>query len=98
MTKHGAAGRGPSRDAVTMTDRRKQVLILGGGFGGIYTARHLEKLLDPDEADIQIVNQENYWVYQPMLPEVISSSIGITDVVSPIRRLCPRIPSGDARS
>ena len=73
-----------------MTDRRKQVLILGGGFGGIYTARHLEKLLNLDEVSIQIVNQENYWVYQPMLPEVISGSIGITDVVSPIRRLCPR--------
>jgi NADH dehydrogenase len=70
--------------------QRKQILILGGGFGGIYTARHLERILGPDQADIQIVNQENYWVYQPMLPEVISSSIGITDVVSPIRRLCPR--------
>lgn len=69
---------------------RKQILILGGGFGGIYTARHLERILNPDEVSLQLVNRENYWVYQPMLPEVISSSIGITDVVSPIRRLCPR--------
>jgi len=70
--------------------QRKQILILGGGFGGIYTARHLERLLRDGEADVQLINQENYWVYQPMLPEVISGSIGITDVVSPIRRLCPR--------
>jgi NADH dehydrogenase len=69
---------------------KKRILILGGGFGGIYTARQLEKILKPEEASIQLVNQENYWVYQPMLPEVISSSIGITDVVSPIRRLCKR--------
>jgi len=68
----------------------KQILILGGGFAGVYTARTLEKLLRPDEADITLVNRENYWVYQPMLPEVISGSIGLTDVVSPIRRLCPR--------
>jgi len=68
----------------------KRVLILGGGFAGVYTARMLERLLKPHEADITLVNRENYWVYQPMLPEVISGSIGLTDVVSPIRRLCPR--------
>jgi NADH dehydrogenase len=68
----------------------KQVLILGGGFAGVYTARCLEKLLRPEEASITVVNRENYWVYQPMPPEVISGSIGLTNVVSPIRRLCPR--------
>src|SRR5882757_3479530 len=68
----------------------KQILILGGGFAGVYTARYLEKLLRPEEASITLVNRENYWVYQPMLPEVISGSIGLTNVVSPIRRFCPR--------
>lgn len=71
-----------------MADQRKKVVILGGGFGGVYTARHLEQILKPEEVSIRLVNQENYWVYQPMLPEVISGSIGITDVVSPIRHLC----------
>ncbi len=73
-----------------MNGSKKQIVILGGGFAGVYTARCLEKLLRPEEADICLVNRENYWVYQPMLPEVISGSIGLTDVVSPIRRLCPR--------
>lgn len=73
-----------------MSTAKKQIVILGGGFGGVYTARCLERLLRPEEADICLVNRENYWVYQPMLPEVISGSIGLTDVVSPIRRLCPR--------
>ena len=68
----------------------KRILILGGGFAGVYVARRLEKILRPDEATIQLVNQENYSVYQPMLPEVISGSIGLTDIVSPIRHLCPR--------
>jgi NADH dehydrogenase len=71
-------------------EAKKQIVILGGGFAGVYTARCLERLLKPAEADICLVNRENYWVYQPMLPEVISGSIGLTDVVSPIRRLCPR--------
>ncbi|MEP6962743.1 MAG: FAD-dependent oxidoreductase [Acidobacteriota bacterium] len=68
----------------------KRILILGGGFAGVYAARRLERILRPEEASIQLVNQENYLVYQPMLPEVISGSIGITDIVSPIRHLCPR--------
>lgn len=73
-----------------MPDNKKKILVLGGGFAGMYTARELEKVLRPEEAEISLVNQENYSVYQPMLPEVISGSIGLTDVVSPIRRICPR--------
>jgi NADH:ubiquinone reductase (H+-translocating) len=69
---------------------KKQIVILGGGFAGVYTARSLERMLGAEEADICLVNRENYWVYQPMLPEVISGSIALMDVVCPIRRLCPR--------
>ena len=70
---------------------RTRILILGGGFGGVYTAITLEKLLkhEPD-VEISLVNKDNYLVFQPMLPEVISGSIGILDVITPIRRLCPR--------
>ena len=52
-----------------------QILILGRGFAGVYTARYLEKLLRPEEASITLINRENYWVYQPMLPEIISGSL-----------------------
>ena len=75
---------------MNMPGSKKKVLILGGGFAGMYTAKHLESLLQPEKAEISLVNLENYSVYQPMLPEVISGSIGLTDVVSPIRRICPR--------
>src|SRR5712675_1476355 len=71
-----------------MAAAKQQIVILGGGFGGVYTARTREKLLGRDEVDIGRVNRANYWVYQPMLPEVISGSIALMDVVSPIRRLC----------
>jgi NADH dehydrogenase len=68
---------------------RKRIVVIGGGFAGIYAARFLEKLLRPGEADICLVNRENYFVFQPLLPEVLSGSIGLVDTVSPIRRLCP---------
>jgi NADH dehydrogenase len=70
---------------------RARIVILGGGFGGVYTALELEKRLGArDDFEIALVNRENYFVFQPMLPEVISGTIGLTDVVSPIRRLLPR--------
>ncbi len=70
---------------------RARIIILGGGFAGIYTAMELEKLMDQrDDFEIVLVNKENYFVFQPMLPEVISGTIGMLDVVSPIRRLLPR--------
>ena len=72
-----------------MSERRR-IVILGGGFGGVYVARALEKLLRPGEAEICLVNRENYFVFQPLLAEVISGSIGIFDTVAPIRRLCKR--------
>jgi len=70
---------------------RSRIVVLGGGFAGIYTAMALEKAMDKrDDFEVVLVNKENYFVFQPMLPEVISGTIGMLDVVSPIRRLLPR--------
>lgn len=70
---------------------KKRIVILGGGFGGVYTAMRLEKLLKklPDW-EIALVNRENYFVYQPMLPEVVGGSLGILDTVSSLRKLLPK--------
>jgi len=76
-----------------MADRPVRILILGGGFGGVYTALTLEKLLKREIRDrrveLGLISRDNYIVFQPMLPEVISGSIGILDTITPIRRLCP---------
>jgi NADH dehydrogenase len=73
--------------------RPTRILILGGGFGGVYTAIALEKQLGAEirrgEVELGLVSRENYMVFQPMLPEVISGSIGVLDTIAPIRRLCP---------
>ncbi|MBI4427859.1 MAG: FAD-dependent oxidoreductase [Ignavibacteriales bacterium] len=70
---------------------KPRVVILGGGFAGVYAAMELEsQLANRDDFEITLVNKENYFVFQPMLPEVISGSIGILDTVSPIRRLLPK--------
>jgi NADH dehydrogenase len=72
--------------------RRKRILILGGGFGGVYAAMYLQKALKRrTDFEVALVNQENYFVFQPMLAEVISGSIGILHTITPIRQLCPRV-------
>src|SRR5213592_2340424 len=76
-----------------MTDRPVRILILGGGFGGVYTALTLEKLLKREIRDrrveLGLISRDNYIVFQPMLPEGITGSIGLLDTITPIRRLCP---------
>ena len=68
----------------------QRVVILGGGFAGVYTAMKLERLLRKrQDVEVVLVNRENYLVFQPMLAEVISGNIGLLDTVSPICRLAP---------
>jgi NADH dehydrogenase len=67
-------------------DRR--VLILGGGFGGIYTALGLERQLRAeDRTEITLVSAENFFLFTPMLCEVASSSIDTNHAINPIRRM-----------
>jgi NADH:quinone reductase (non-electrogenic) len=66
-----------------------RVLIVGGGYIGMYTARHLERRLGPDDA-ITLVNPENFMLYQPFLPEVASGLIDPRAVVVPLRRVLRR--------
>ncbi len=67
-----------------------RVLVLGGGFGGVYTALYLERLAAKGApVEVSLVNRENYLVFQPMLAEVIAGDVGILDTVSPLRQLLP---------
>jgi NADH dehydrogenase len=73
------------------TNGRTQIVILGGGFGGVYTAMHLEKRLRrASEVDITLVNRDNFFLFTPMLHEVAASDLDITHIVNPLRKLLHR--------
>ena len=75
----------------TGSARPARVVILGGGFGGVYTAMELERLARRGRpVEVSLVNRENYFVFQPLLAEVVSGDVGALDTVSPLRRLLPR--------
>ena len=70
------------------TARRQRVVILGGGFGGVYAAMHLDKSLARNaNVDIVLINRENFFLFTPMLHEVAASDVDITHIVNPIRKM-----------
>ena len=71
---------------------RKQVLILGGGFGGLYTALGLEKMLARDsDIEVTLVNRQNFSLFTPMLHEIAASDLDMTHIVNPVRKLLRRV-------
>ncbi len=70
---------------------KKKVLVIGGGFGGVFAAKALEKLGRGGTLDVELVNATNYFVFQPLLPEVAASSIHSADAVVPLRQLLNRL-------
>jgi NADH dehydrogenase len=70
--------------------KRARVVVVGGGFGGFYTCRQLERLLPAGSAEIVLVNPENFMLYTPLLPEAASGVIEPRHVVVPLRRVLRR--------
>src|SRR5258706_1441603 len=78
-----------------------KIVILGGGFGGVYTALRLDNTL-ARRADIEVilVSRDNFLLFTPMLHEVASGDLNPTDIVNPIRRMLKRVQfvQADVRS
>jgi NADH dehydrogenase len=67
---------------------KKQVLILGAGFAGLYTALHLEKTLGKDAvAEITLIDRNHFHLFTPLLHEAASGVIHPGLIMTPIRRI-----------
>ena len=79
---------------------KHRVVILGGGFGGLYTALEMEHTLARDpNVEVTLVNRDNFFLFTPMLHEVAASDLDMTHIVNPIRKLLRRVQffQGDVR-
>lgn len=75
-----------------MSSGKPRVLILGGGFGGMYAALEFERALAHGaNLDVTLINRDNFFLFTPMLHEVAASDLDITNIVSPIRKLLRRV-------
>lgn len=74
------------------SERRRHILILGGGFAGLAVALELEKGLARDPSvEITLVNRENFSLFTPMLHEVAASDLDLTAIVNPARKMLRRV-------
>jgi len=68
-----------------------RIVILGGGFGGVYTALKLERILKlEDRTEVILISPENFFLFTPMLAEIVSSQIDTSHAINPVRRLFKR--------
>src|SRR4051794_12278289 len=66
------------------------VVIAGGGFGGAHAARRLERLLPKQSARLVLVNDVNFLLYTPFLPEAAAGTLEPRHVVTPLREMLRR--------
>src|SRR5437764_6494371 len=69
---------------------RPRILIIGGGYVGMYTALRLQRRLRPGEATVTVVDPQSYMTYQPFLPEAGAGNLEPRHVVVPLRRVLRR--------
>lgn len=66
------------------------VVIAGGGFGGAAAARELERTLPKQSARMVLVNETNFMLYTPFLPEAAAGTLEPRHVVTPLRDILKR--------
>jgi len=69
---------------------KSRILVVGGGYVGMYAALRLQKKLRPGEATVTVVDPQPNMTYQPFLPEAATGSIEARHVVVPLRRVLRR--------
>lgn len=66
--------------------RRKRIVIVGGGFGGLFAAKALRKA----NADVLIIDRANHHLFQPLLYQVATAGLSPANIAAPIRSILNR--------
>ncbi|RXJ44375.1 NAD(P)/FAD-dependent oxidoreductase [Gelidibacter gilvus] len=72
-----------------MKSERKHIVIIGGGFGGIATAKALKNA----DVDITIIDRLNHHLFQPLLYQVATAELSPGDIAAPIRAIVNEDPN-----
>ncbi|MDH3493037.1 MAG: FAD-dependent oxidoreductase, partial [Acidobacteriota bacterium] len=66
-----------------MTNQKKKVVIIGGGFGGLEAAKRLAR----KDVDVTLIDRKNHHTFQPLLYQVATAVLSPGEIASPIRRI-----------
>jgi NADH dehydrogenase len=72
-----------------MTEQPNRICILGGGFGGLYTALRLSQLPweKPQRPEIILVDQNDRFVFSPLLYELLTGELQTWEIAPPYEEL-----------
>ncbi len=66
---------------------KKNIIIVGGGFGGIYTALHLVKIFNKEDVNITLINKSNFFLFTPLLHEVATGGLSPDSIIESVREV-----------
>ncbi len=68
--------------------KKTKIVIVGNGFGGIYTLKNLHKIFHGKKnVEITLIGEKNYFLFTPLLHEVATGSINPVNIIEPIRKV-----------
>src|SRR5678815_1190709 len=71
-----------------MGDNEVEVLVLGGGFGGLTFCKHF----NPPNVHVTVVDRTNHHLFQPLLYQVATAGLSAPDIAQPIRSILSEVP------
>ena len=76
-------------DAGKMMNTKQRVVIIGGGFGGLYTVRALRKAA----VSIVLIDKRNFHLFQPLLYQVATGALSPANIATPLRAILKHQPN-----